>query len=153
MFGEGWKWRFSSAFSCFFFSPLRVNSKIIVQGTKNTVHALFTYCSYPVHGSHDIIYTFKNYFATVFSVFSFSNNKFNPNGPIIYSHSLCIVLLSLSFYNIERHLKKWTFVTYDQILDRGIINKNTHIRYYIHNRLWVRLDWIYCCWNWKLKVL
>ena len=55
---------------------------------------------------------------------------------IIYSHSLCLVLLSLSFYNIERHFKKWTFVTYDQILDRGIINKNTHVRYYIYNRLY-----------------
>ena len=33
--------------------------------------------------SHDTIYIFKNYFTTVFSVlvFSFSNNKFNPNGP------------------------------------------------------------------------
>ena len=68
---------------CFhaFFFPLRVNSKITVQRTKNTVHALFIYCSRTVHGSHDTIHTFKNYFATVFSVFSFSNNKFNPNGP------------------------------------------------------------------------
>ena len=31
--------------------------------------------------SHDTIHTFKNYFVTVFLVFSFSNNKFNPNGP------------------------------------------------------------------------
>ena len=54
------------------------------------------YCSYTVsslfitvavhilknikNGSHDTIYTFKNYFVTVVSVFSFSNNKFNPNG-------------------------------------------------------------------------
>ena len=30
------------------------------------------------------IHTFKNYFATVVSVFSFSNNKFNPNGPIVF---------------------------------------------------------------------
>ena len=43
-----------------------------------TVYALFTYCAYTVHvlkniknGSHGTIYTFKNYFATVFSVFSF----------------------------------------------------------------------------------
>ena len=41
------------------------------------------------NGSYDTIHTFKNYFVTVFSifnfqfsVFSFSNNKFNPNGPI-----------------------------------------------------------------------
>ena len=33
--------------------------------------------------SHGTIHTFKNYFATVFSVFSFSNNKFNLNRPIM----------------------------------------------------------------------
>ena len=56
-----------------------------------TIHALFI----TVHalkniknGSHDTIYTFKNYFTTVFSVFSFqfsvfSNNKLNPNGPVM----------------------------------------------------------------------
>ena len=33
--------------------------------------------------SHDTIHIFKNYFVIIFSVlvFSFSNNKFNPNGP------------------------------------------------------------------------
>ena len=37
------------------------------------------------NGSHDTIYTFKNYFATVFSVFSFQfqQNKFYPNRPLI----------------------------------------------------------------------
>ena len=51
------------------------------------VYALFTHNVRTVHvfkniinRSHGIIYTFKNYFATVFLVFSFSNNKFNPNG-------------------------------------------------------------------------
>ena len=34
------------------------------------------------NGSHDTIYTFKNYFITVFLDFSFSNNKFNLNGLI-----------------------------------------------------------------------
>ena len=43
-----------------------------------TVYALFTHCAYTVHvlkniknGSHGTIYTFKNYFTTVFFVFSF----------------------------------------------------------------------------------
>ena len=44
-------------------------------------HIVLMYYSCTVHGSHDIIHTFKNYFATVFSVFSFRNNNFNPNGP------------------------------------------------------------------------
>ena len=32
------------------------------------------------NGSRGTIYTFKNYFATVFSVFSFSKKKLYPNG-------------------------------------------------------------------------
>ena len=38
--------------------------------------------------SHSTIYTFKNYFATVFSVsvFSFSKNKLNPNTPYVAMH-------------------------------------------------------------------
>ena len=35
-------------------------------------------------GSYGTIYTFKNYFVTVFSVFSFNNNKFNLNGLLVY---------------------------------------------------------------------
>ena len=63
-------------FRYFFFSCMwTVTSHgFIVQGTKITVHTLFI----TVHtwkniknGSHDTIHTFKNYFATVFSVFSF----------------------------------------------------------------------------------
>ena len=57
-------------------------------GTKITVHALFITVHSTVHvlkniknGSHGTIHTFKNYFTTVLSVFSFNNNKFNPNGP------------------------------------------------------------------------
>ena len=77
------------AFSDFFF-PLwwTVTSHgFTVQGTKITVHTLFITVHSTVHalkniknGSHGTIHTLKNYFATVFSVFSFSNNNFNPNG-------------------------------------------------------------------------
>ena len=73
-------------FHAFFFFCSAVNSKITVQETKNTIHALFIYCSRTVHGSHDIIHTFKNYFATVFSVFSFNKNKLYPNEPIVKSN-------------------------------------------------------------------
>ena len=76
--------RFQSFFFFFFFF-LRMNSDFTVQETIFTVHVLFCHCicivyhcSSTVHtlkniknGSHDTIYTFKNYFATVFSVFSF----------------------------------------------------------------------------------
>ena len=67
----------SSRFLLFFFLPAFVGfgGQILLLWT---VYALFTHCAYTVHvlkniknGSHDTIYTFKNYFATVFSVFSF----------------------------------------------------------------------------------
>ena len=65
----------------FFFFFLRVNSNLTWVHRSCTVY----YCSYTVlhcsctvyvlknikNGFHDTIYTFKNYFATVFSVFSF----------------------------------------------------------------------------------
>ena len=73
---------FSAFFFFFFFFFLRVNSNLTWVHCSRTVY----HCSCTVHvlkniknESHDTIYTFKNYFATVFSVFS--NNKFNPNGP------------------------------------------------------------------------
>ena len=78
-------------FSFFFSGPhlLTFGGQILLLWIVNT---LFTYCADTVHvlkniknGSHGTIYTFKNYFATVFSVFSFSNNKLNPNGPLINS--------------------------------------------------------------------
>ena len=36
------------------------------------------------NGSHGIIHTFKNYFATVFSIFNFQQNKWYPNTPVIF---------------------------------------------------------------------
>ena len=56
--------------------------------------SLFTYCSCTVHalkniknGSHNTIHAFKNYLLQYFQflVFSFSNNKLNPNGPYKYA--------------------------------------------------------------------
>ena len=35
---------------------------------------------YIKNGSHSTIYTFKNYFTTVFSVFNFQQNKLYTNG-------------------------------------------------------------------------
>ena len=61
-----------------------------MQGTKNTIH-----------GSYGTIHTFKNYFATVFSVFSFSKNKLNPNGPLVIESMLNQLRLKLiPFYKI-----------------------------------------------------
>ena len=71
-------------FFFFFSSPQQltlstVNSAYVTiySPTNYTFQQLF----FIKNGSHNIIYTFKNYFATVFSVsvFSFSKNKLNPN--------------------------------------------------------------------------
>ena len=72
----GWAFALSD-----FFFPLRVNSNLTwvhCAGEKITVHALFITVHSTVHalkniknGSHGIIHTFKNYFATVLLVFSF----------------------------------------------------------------------------------
>ena len=76
---------FSFFFFFFFFTHFREGeTKFTVYETNVTVHALFWYCLCTVHGthsyfiqknikngSHSTIYTFKNYFVTVFSVFSF----------------------------------------------------------------------------------
>ena len=49
-----------------------------------TVHSTVLALKNIKNGSYYTIHTFKNYFITVLSVFSFSNNKFNPNGPIVF---------------------------------------------------------------------
>ena len=79
----------SSRFLLFFFCPHLLTLRDNFYCNEQCVH-----CSHTIHvlkniknQSHDTIYTFKYYFVTVFSVFSFqfsifSNNKFNPNIPI-----------------------------------------------------------------------
>ena len=55
------------------------------------------------NGSHITIHTFKNYFATVFSVFSFQfqQNKFYPNTPIVpveSTHLRCVLPRFVFFF-------------------------------------------------------
>ena len=60
------------------------------------------------NGSHNIIYTFKNYFAIVFSVsvFSFSKNKLNPNTPLLFMfESFQYVVKFLSKKSCECEIK------------------------------------------------
>ena len=65
----------ASTFSLHVFLP-----HLLILGTDfafvNSIFTIYILCK---NESHDTIDTFKNYFATVFSVFS--NNKFNPNTP------------------------------------------------------------------------
>ena len=63
-----------------------------------TKKILFMHYLYTVHRSHNTIYIFKNYFATIFSVFNFSNNKFNPNRPltsILMQHMVLLQSIAL----------------------------------------------------------
>ena len=93
---------FSSCFPLFFFF-LHVNSNLTwfhCIGDKNYCSSLQQYCSQHCsrtknikNESHGTIHTFKNYFTTVFSIFSFSNNKFNSNGSYI-----CISYVMNSFF-------------------------------------------------------
>ena len=79
---------FSSSFFFFFFQPAIVD----FVNCEQCICVLFTVPQITLfsnffikNGSHNTIYTFKNYFATVFlvSVFSFSKNKLNPNTPLV----------------------------------------------------------------------
>ena len=96
-------------------TPLSTSTHWPCYGTVNGSHALFmgptnlTFQQFFIkNGSHSIIYTFKNYFVTVFSVFSFSDNKFNPNEPIVSKHKDGFSLFSLSwkFSRLARYSSK-----------------------------------------------
>ena len=72
---------------------------------------LYSGKKYIKNGSHGNIHTFKNCFATMFSVFSFLQNKLYPNGPFIFwksIHWLHVV------YILNTHVKfcvKWILFT------------------------------------------
>ena len=72
-----------SRFFLFFFHVSTLGDKIIV-------HALFTRPTTTLlkkkikNWFHSTIYPFKNYFATVFSIFNFQQNKLCPNRPLVY---------------------------------------------------------------------
>ena len=104
--------RLRFTFSDFFLFSLRMNNNITwfyYAGNKNTIHALFMYYSRIVYGSHDTIHTFKNYFVTVFSVFSFSKNKFNLNRPIelnIISRPTLFIGFFFFFFGKQPHTRE-----------------------------------------------
>ena len=93
-FGFSLCWILRPRFSLFFFFS-RFHAFKETDFTVQRQFLLFIHCFVTVHycsstiytlkniknGSHDTFHTFKNYFVTVFSVFSFSNNKLNPNEP------------------------------------------------------------------------
>ena len=101
---------------------LRVNSNLIWVHCSCTVwHCSCTvqHCSCTVHvlkniknGTHDTIYTFKNYFGTVFSVFSF---KFSATISSIQTDPvyirLCFDILFFIFL-LYLYIKMWIWITH-----------------------------------------
>ena len=76
------------------------------------MYALFTHCAYTVYvlkniknGSHDTIYIFKNYFATVFQFSVFSYNKFNPNTPFMVRKVYAYLELELQMSDLKRDVR------------------------------------------------
>ena len=91
------------------YCSLNSNRKCWLFCSKQCISVLFIDPQIPLfsnffikNGSHGTIYTFKNYFATVFlvSVFSFSKNKLNPNRPYIYCLSNTNYIFTISICKI-----------------------------------------------------
>ena len=88
---------FTFPFFHFFFFSARMNSNctvhahgFTVQETKCIVHCTqnhFVQKTNIKNRYHGTIHSFKNYFVTVFSVFSFQLNKLYPNRPYIFRKS------------------------------------------------------------------
>ena len=97
---------FCLCFPFFFFFFYSSSAAVVDQvSSEQCICALFTDPQIPLFShffiknmSHGTIYTFKNYFAIVFSVsiFNFSKNKLNLNRPLI---SFKYLLLVLFFYS------------------------------------------------------
>ena len=117
-FGQGWRLRFSPVFSClfyfyflfffyfFFFCMWTVKSlcrrqKILFEHCLCTVHVLFM--------SPTTLFSYLKIILLQcfqFSVFSFSNNKLNPNGPYMSNYLKFLKKLSLSIVFMKRPFKK-----------------------------------------------
>ena len=92
-----------------FFSRFSRRQISLFTHCSRTIHALFTGPTatlfrkkYIKNGSHGTIHAFKNYFAIVFSVFSFQQNKLYPNRPLV---SIWIPLILLKTENWKHYSK------------------------------------------------
>ena len=112
-FFSNWRLRFSSTrflFFFFFFTAAVVDQVFCEQCTRTlfidpqtSVFSNF----FIKNDSYGTIYTFKNYFTTVFLVFSFQfqQNKFYPNGPIVITSKVLIGKVTMRSLTLARHLQ------------------------------------------------
>ena len=111
MFGSGLFCVCVFAFFIFIFCCMRLRGQSYCSRTVHTIHALFTYCSWdppPLYsekniknGSHGIIHQFKNYFVTMFSVFS----KIS----YIEMDSMCLLNLNMVVYFEQQTILSMAF--------------------------------------------
>ena len=108
---------FELRFSLFFFFFFGSAAIVDFVNCEQCIRALFTVPQITLFShffiknrSHSTIYTFKNYFATVFSVsvFSFSKNKLNPNTPYVVISCFCFNELP---WIINKKKKEWCPIT------------------------------------------
>ena len=117
------------------------------------------------NGSYSTIHIFKNYFITIFSVFSFSNNKLNPNGSIlVYEFQKNIVLFFFLVRNKTMiHIEQQKLLTREILYLISRIGKN--LLYYVSeskslgkwgsmiNSLCTVLDGNLRAWKYRLELI
>ena len=101
--------RFQNCVFLFFFLFFCSAAIVDFVNGKQCIRVLFTVSQITLfnnffikNGFHSTIYTFKNYFATVFSVsvFNFSKNKLNLNTPYVYLLLVGVWTLSASVFGV-----------------------------------------------------
>ena len=123
VFGSGWTCVWCFAFSCFSFFFTRFSFKgqsALFTHYSSIVHALFmgpitTLLKKKKKGSHDTIHTFKNYFATVFSVkleltkqsfpYIFSGTLAVYTCPCMRAHTISMYMHGLSYVCVHTLLQ------------------------------------------------
>ena len=84
------------------------------------------------NGFHNTIYTFKNYFATVFSVsiFSFNKNNINPNGPLCLRFGAAFFFLVqpaiVDFVNCEQCIHTLFMISQITLFNNFFIKNGSH---------------------------
>ena len=106
-----------------FFFPAHMNSNctvhahgFTVQETKCTVHRTYNHFIQKKNiknGSHGSIHTFKNYFATVFSVFGFLQNKCIRTDPTYFEN----LTIDYMFFIFITHMLKFVIIGYYLLYD------------------------------------
>ena len=112
----------ASAFPCFFltavvdFSPVNSVSVHCLCDPQTSLFSNF----FIKNGSHGTIHTFKNYFATVFSVFN--KNKLYPNNPLVYTLRESSFYSSQAFHLVERERESLSLSLEQKILSSSLLH-------------------------------